>query len=254
MKKLLFAFILCLFLVNVTQAKIFETVSVGYWNSGGVWLGGIAPPYTSSDTFLIKHPILLNATLTLTTGAYLEIDSMGGICGHQQITVNANAKIIEYGILELDILSIPGGIVNCLNPGLVILTQYGVVSNGGSLYINCSLSVGPWFDCHLPEYAYTLGVPTTSSLSEFSFFPNPFSTQTTLHSDNLLHNATLMVYNCFGQKVRSLVISHSPLVIERGNLASGLYFIRLTPSPSGSPPYQGGDSEGVTGKFVITDK
>ena len=229
MKKNLIAFVLCLFLVNVTKANKWETVSTGYWNSGGVWLGGIAPPYTSSDTFLIKHPILLNATLTLTAGAYLEIDSMGGICGHQQITVNTNAKIIEYGILELDILSIPGGIVNCLNPGLVILTQYGVISNGGSLYINCSLSVGPWFDCHLPEYAYTLGVPTTSSLSEFSFFPNPFSSQATLQTTNLFHNATLTVYNCLEQTVKEIKnINGQTITFNRDNLPSGLYFIRLT--------------------------
>lgn len=228
MKKALIAFVLCLLLVKVTKANKWQTVSTGYWNSGGVWLGGIAPPYTSSDTFLIKHPILLNATLTLTAGAYLEIDSMGGICGHQQITVNSNATIIEYGILELDILSIPGGNVNCLNPGLVILTQYGVVSNGGYLYINCTLSVGPWFDCHLPDYAYALGVPAISSLLEFSLFPNPFSSQTTFHTNVPLHNATLTLYNSFGQEVKQFVIRNSSFVIERGNLPSGLYFIRLT--------------------------
>ena len=245
MKKVLIVLVLCLFLVKITKAKKWETVSTGYWNSSIVWLGGIAPPYTSSDTFLIKHPILLNATLTLTAGAYLEIDSMGGICGHQQIAVNTNAKITKYGILELDILSIPGGIVNCLNPGLVILTQYGVISNGGNLYINCTLSVGPWFDCHLPEYAYAMGVSAISSLVEFSFLPNPFSTQTTLQTDIPLKNATLTIYNCFGQAVKEIKnISGQTAILSRDDLASGLYFVRLTE----------GNKIIAADKLVITDK
>ncbi|MBI3502548.1 MAG: T9SS type A sorting domain-containing protein [Bacteroidetes bacterium] len=82
--------------------------------------------------------------------------------------------------------------------------------------------------------------------------PNPFSTQTTLQTDNLLHNATLTIYNSFGQQVKSLVISHqSSVVIERGNLASGLYFVRLT---TPSPVLGEGGGEVYTGKLVITDK
>jgi len=64
--------------------------------------------------------------------------------------------------------------------------------------------------------------------NNISVYPNPFSSLTTLQTDILLKNATLTVYNCFGQAVKSLVISHSPLVIERDNLPSGLYFIHLT--------------------------
>ncbi|MBI4931613.1 MAG: T9SS type A sorting domain-containing protein [Bacteroidetes bacterium] len=229
MKKLLIVFSLCLFLVNVTEANKWETVSNGYWNSGGVWLGGMAPPYTSSDTFLIKHPVIINATLTLNMGAYLQIDSMGGICGHEKLSVNTNAKLITYGILELDTLSIPGGNVNCLYPGIVILTLYGIISNGGYLYANSSFSVGPWFNCHLPEYAFAANVPFINSLSELSIFPNPFSSETTLHTDNYLTNATLTLYNCFGQTVKQYnnITGHS-FTLSRNNLPSGLYFIRLT--------------------------
>ncbi|MBI3501606.1 MAG: T9SS type A sorting domain-containing protein [Bacteroidetes bacterium] len=60
-------------------------------------------------------------------------------------------------------------------------------------------------------------------------FPNPFSTQTTLRTDNLLHNATLTVDNCFGQTVAQIKnINGRTVTFSRDNLASGLYFVRLT--------------------------
>jgi len=85
-----------------------------------------------------------------------------------------------------------------------------------------------------------------------SLFPNPFNTQTVLQTDNLLYNATLTVDNCFGQTVAQIKnISGRTVTFSRDNLASGLYFVRLT-TPS---PLQGeGRGEVIaTGKLVITD-
>ncbi len=245
-KKTYAAFILCFVLVQAVMASKWETVSSGDWNSGGVWLGGVAPSYTSSDTFLIKHPVLLNATLILNAGANMQIDSLGGgICGHQKMRVGANAKVLTYGILEVDSLLIPGGNVNCLAPAVVILAHYGILSNGGSLHTNCSFSVGFWFNCHLPEYAFATGVPSENLFSELSVYPNPFSSQTTLHTGTLLNNATLTVYNSYGQEVRKIEkISGQEIKLQRDDLPGGLYFIRLT---QGNQIY-------ATEKLVITDK
>ncbi|MBI3502269.1 MAG: T9SS type A sorting domain-containing protein [Bacteroidetes bacterium] len=75
----------------------------------------------------------------------------------------------------------------------------------------------------------------TSAINELSnkerifISPNPFSTQTTLQTDNLLHNATLTVYNFFGQTVAQIKnINGQTVTFSRDNLASGLYFVRLT--------------------------
>lgn len=60
-------------------------------------------------------------------------------------------------------------------------------------------------------------------------FPNPFSAQTTLQTDNPVHNATLTVYNCFGQTVSQINnLSGKTIIFNRDNLLSGLYFVRLT--------------------------
>jgi len=80
-------------------------------------------------------------------------------------------------------------------------------------------------------------------------YPNPFSMQTTLRTDKFFKDATLTVYNSFGQQVKQIKnISGQTVTLFRDNLASGLYFVRLTtPSPSGE-----GWGE-VTEKLVITD-
>ncbi|MDP1746239.1 MAG: LamG-like jellyroll fold domain-containing protein, partial [Bacteroidota bacterium] len=79
---------------------------------------------------------------------------------------------------------------------------------------------------------------------DLKLYPNPFSTQVTLQTDNLLHNATLTVYNCFGQTVKQIKnISGQTITLFRDNLPSGLYCIQLTQ-----------DNKIITtDKLVITD-
>jgi hypothetical protein len=65
--------------------------------------------------------------------------------------------------------------------------------------------------------------------SHVNIFPNPFSTQTTLQTDNPFRNATLTVYNLYGQTVKQINnISGQTIALHRDNLQSGLYFVQLT--------------------------
>jgi hypothetical protein len=78
----------------------------------------------------------------------------------------------------------------------------------------------------------------------FVIYPNPFSTQTTLQTDKIFKDATLTIYNSFGNVVKQLKnISGQTVNLQRENLPSGLYFLRLA---------EGNDffSEG---KLLITD-
>ena len=76
-------------------------------------------------------------------------------------------------------------------------------------------------------------VDICSGLKSFSNFdlkisPNPFSKSTTLQTGNRLNDATLKVYNLFGQEVKEMKnISGQTVAIERDNLSSGVYFIQL---------------------------
>ena len=108
------------------------------------------------------------------------------------------------------------------------------IQNGQTLYpdstYNCTPATG------INEIIYKLSL---------NIFPNPFSTQTTLQTDNFLHNATLTVDNCFGQTVLQIKnISGQTVTLFRDNLPSSLYFVRLTEE----------NKTIATDKLVITDK
>ena len=60
-------------------------------------------------------------------------------------------------------------------------------------------------------------------------FPNPFSTESTLKINQNSKNATLTIFNSFGQQVKQIKnISGQSYILHRDNLPSGLYLFRLT--------------------------
>ena len=80
--------------------------------------------------------------------------------------------------------------------------------------------------------------------NQIRIFPNPFRTETTLQTDKNFKNATLTVYNLYGQEVKQIKnISGQTVTLTRDNLPSGLYFIRLTQD----------NKILATDKLVITD-
>lgn len=79
------------------------------------------------------------------------------------------------------------------------------------------------------SYSLTSGINENSPNGNLSAFPNPFSKQTTLQSNNLFSNATLTVYNSLGQTVKQIKnISGQTVTLHREALPIGLYFIQLT--------------------------
>ena len=91
----------------------------------------------------------------------------------------------------------------------------------------------------------TNGTQELSSLNKFHIYPNPFSTQITLQTDKFFKEATLTVYNLQGQTVKQIDnLSGQTIIFNRGNLPSGLYFIRLTEE----------NKVIAADKLVITDK
>ena len=79
---------------------------------------------------------------------------------------------------------------------------------------------------------------------DLSIYPNPFSDKTILQLDYPLQNATLTLYNSFGQVVKQMEnLSGQTIALQRDDLPSGLYFLRLTE----------GNKVFATEKLVITD-
>lgn len=61
-----------------------------------------------------------------------------------------------------------------------------------------------------------------------NLYPNPFATSTTLSVNMPLENATLTMFNSFGQIVRKYErLSGEEIIINRDDLANGIYFFML---------------------------
>jgi hypothetical protein len=98
---------------------------------------------------------------------------------------------------------------------------------------------------YVKVYDINTGIMDISLSASVNIFPNPFSTQTTLQTDKLFKDATLTVYNSFGQQVKQINnINGQTITLQRDNLSNGLYFLQLTQ-----------DNKIITNdKIVITDK
>jgi uncharacterized delta-60 repeat protein len=74
-----------------------------------------------------------------------------------------------------------------------------------------------------------LGINMTEDQnSGFSIYPNPFYMSSTLKTDKILNNASLIVRNTYGQQVKQLGnLSGQSVTLNRGNLLSGIYFVQL---------------------------
>jgi hypothetical protein len=216
--------VICLMLfIQIAKAITWKTVNNGNWNAGGVWQGGIAPPSSSADTFLIRNNINISNNLTFNSNAVLQIDSIGGLCGHYKVTVNAGAKIIKYGTLNFDVIDIPGGLVNCYKPGAVIITQYGVLTNGGQLNtFGCPFNVGPWFTCQFPsDNAIETFIPLV-----FNLYPNP-SNGIFVVETNTFVNVTVQLYDVTGKMLFNKIINNKAS-IDVGSLNDGVYNLSVS--------------------------
>jgi hypothetical protein len=149
----------------------------------------------------------------------------------------------------------------------IVLFQNGIIVTGGAFTSNASASNWSSFNIPLPAYtaadsgiitlaAYNnagpppqyvphgnsvlsvdnlnfdnliIGISETNVTNRISFYPNPFSSATTFHTDKVLKKAVLAVYNAYGQLVKEINnISGQEITLHRDHLACGLYFIRLT--------------------------
>jgi parallel beta-helix repeat protein len=90
----------------------------------------------------------------------------------------------------------------------------------------------------------TTGIDENNTEKDVFIFPNPFSSSTTLQTDNVFKDATLIVYNLQGQQVKQIKnISGKTITFQRDYLPMGLYFIHLTQ-----------DNKTITtDKLIITD-
>lgn len=113
-----------------------------------------------------------------------------------------------------------------------------------SITYNMTFRFISWFNySHIPSMITSVR-STMEDQSKIKIYPNPFNSSTTIQLKSSISNGELNILNVFGQKIKTMSnISGDQIKIERDNLSSGIYLIRLTQ-----------DNKTITSeKIIITD-
>src|ERR1051325_10408749 len=105
------------------------------------------------------------------------------------------------------------------NPS-TLLGSGGITSNSATLISGGGTST---------TLCITTDVPSINfPFPSINIFPNPFSFETILKTNNSFENTTLVLYNVLGQEIKEIKnISGQEYILSRGNLKDGIYFICL---------------------------
>ena len=73
--------------------------------------------------------------------------------------------------------------------------------------------------------------------------PNPFSNSTTFHFEKPIQNGQLILFDILGKQVRNQSFTGEKAIIDRNNLSSGIYLVKV---------FENGENLG-TKKIIVSD-
>ncbi len=102
------------------------------------------------------------------------------------------------------------------------------LDNQGNIFLSgTSIDLNSWSFLTL-KYSNQIGI---EELNEYStlVYPNPFTTNFIIQTEQLLNDATLTLFDMTGKQVRAIPnINSNSIQVDRNNLSSGMYFYTLT--------------------------
>jgi hypothetical protein len=169
----------------------------------------------------LSNSITLSNGSTYTVGAITNVNVIGGT--RRRISLS-NGFLIETWI---------EGVGSNIHP----LRPFFEMPSDPSIRVNCSMQNG--VNVYNYGIANGLATPTDCSMllsiedikfadSNINFLPNPFTDKLTISTDINFENSTLKIFNSVGQLVKEINnLYGQTLIIERGNLKSGIYFAQI---------------------------
>jgi len=217
--------------------------SLALKNDGSVWswgdnLGG----QLGNGTSILKSNVpvqvsSLTGVIAIAAGAYhslaLKNDGTVWAWGYNNYGQLGNGSNIFYSNVPVQVSSLTGVIAVAAmgSSHSLALKNDGTVWAWGANGTG-QLGIGNYTDKNVPVQVTGMcyvSVEKITKENKFLIYPNPFSSTALLKSESPLHNATLKVYNSFGQLVKEMKnLSGETIEISRDNLPSGLYFIQIT--------------------------
>ncbi|MGL4599760.1 MAG: T9SS type A sorting domain-containing protein [Bacteroidia bacterium] len=176
--------------------------------------------FSSDYNFLYQFDLSSGNPATIINSKFI-VDSMQipGSYGDLKLGPDGKIYVAVYNSSYLGVINAPhlaGNACSYVSNGLYL--GGNAVQFGLNNYIEYTNYCGP-LDISAAE----------QKPSGLEIMPNPFSSSTTLHSIVLLDNATLTLFNALGESVRVVNgLSGNTIVLERNDLADGVYFAVLT--------------------------
>ncbi len=115
-----------------------------------------------------------------------------------------------------------------INFGIGVLNNAGTGSNSNQIFF-AKLT------------ASSLATPTFQNGLDLTVFPNPVASNSTITFNQELENAELTFYDISGAEISKQFFSGNEISLEKGNLSSGFYFIKVST----------GDGQSVTKKIAV---
>lgn len=216
-------------------------------NDGKIVAAGIIGPGSSADFALARYNT--DGTLDNSFGTGGKVTTNIGVSSNAgySAAIQANGKIIVVGNsfngtvydIAAACYNTDGTLDNNFGTGGTVTTPFGpydAFAHSVAIQSDGKIVAAGWTipanrDFCLVRYNNTVIMGLDNNTDQHTTiynYPNPFSTGTTFKSATSFNNASLLVYNSFGQVVKQLNnLSGTEIELQRGNLPAGIYAVHL---------------------------
>ncbi len=182
-------------------------------------LGGF--PYTSRPAFLTGK-WQYKSTGVDTLFAYAAVSKWNSATSTSDPIGVGYSFLVGATVSSWTSFSIPLTYVDSSNPDTAVI--YFIAGGGSTAVLNDYLYVDELaFSGIVPS-----GIDELSDAIEMTLAPNPFSANTKVTFKEEQENVNLTVVNLLGEVVRSFTFSGTELLLEKGELPAGVYFLNVS--------------------------
>lgn len=222
-------FLLGVFLLSIVFCKATTVSSIknGNWESASTWSSGQIP--TNPDSIIVKHYVVTNYSLTLSSPTILYITSAGTICGDYLMKTLCGSKFINYGHIYLGSIETRDGSNYNVIQSKNYISIYGCsfATNGFVNYSpNGTTSVWPPVFCQTIDTNWDGGTMGLLELenSQLKIYPS------------FLTNEPLTIITSASIKIRLVDVMDKEILIKQidnntevnmADLPSGIYFLEI---------------------------
>lgn len=239
-----------------------EAYSVAIQSDGKIVVAG----YSSSNFAVVRYDINGNLDESFDTDGIVSTP-IGDCCGQgHSLAIQPDGKIVVaghskngfYENFTLVRYTTNGSLDTTFDSDGIVYTPIGpdrsygnsmALQSDGKIVVAGYAANGSNIDFALARYNNTISMVNNTNIqtAEIKIFPNPFSELATFQTDILLKEASLIIYNLYGEKVKQINnLNGQTVYFHRDNLPGGLYFLQVN---QGNNPF----SVCLQTKFVIID-